>query len=65
VRLCLLKTSSTGGILVIFDPEASAIIKFSEADEVLRRETEYHICPLGADVAAAARIPPSGPIGTL
>jgi hypothetical protein len=23
----------------------------------LRKETGYHICPLGADVAAAARIP--------
>jgi len=31
--------------------------KFSQANEALRRETEYHTCPLGADVAAAARIP--------
>jgi hypothetical protein len=27
------------------------------ADEVLRRDTGYHTCPLGADIAAAARIP--------
>jgi hypothetical protein len=26
-------------------------------DEVLRRDTGYHTCPLGADIAAAARIP--------
>src|SRR6266511_4162822 len=32
-------------------------IKFSQADEVLRRDTGYHTCPLGADIAAAARIP--------
>jgi len=31
--------------------------KFSQANEVLRRETGYHTRPLGADVAAAARIP--------
>jgi hypothetical protein len=43
VQRCLLKTSSIGGILVI--------------NEVLRRETGYHTCPLGADIAAAARIP--------
>ena|SRR6266702_8569548 len=29
VQLCLLKTSSIGGILVISDPEAPGIIKFS------------------------------------
>jgi hypothetical protein len=28
-HLCLLKTSSIGGILVISDPEAPGIIKFS------------------------------------
>src|SRR5712671_2633474 len=38
--------------------------KFSQANEVLRRETGYHTCPLGADVAAAARIPFPA-IGTL
>jgi hypothetical protein len=58
---------------VISDPKAPGIIKFSQADEglrrqpriikffqaneVLRRDTRYHTCPLGADVAAAARIP--------
>jgi hypothetical protein len=42
--------------VVISDPKAPGIIKFSQADEVLRRDTEYHTCPLGADVAAAARI---------
>jgi hypothetical protein len=59
---------------VISDPKAPGIIKFSQADEglrrqpriiklffqaneVLRRDTGYHTCPLGADVAAAARIP--------
>ena len=57
LSLCLLKTSSIGGIVVISDPKAPGIIKFSQADEVLRRDTEYHTCPLGADVAAAARIP--------
>jgi hypothetical protein len=56
LSLCLLKTSSIGGIVVISDPKAPGIIKFSQADEVLRRDTEYHTCPLGADVAAAARI---------
>ena len=53
----LLKTSLIGGILVISDPKAPGIIKFSQADEVLRRDTGYHTCPLGADIAAAARIP--------
>ena len=43
--------------MVISDPKAPGIIKFSQADEVLRRDTEYHTCPLGADVTAAARIP--------
>ena len=43
--------------MVISDPKAPGIIKFSQADEVLRRDTEYHTCPLGADIAAAARIP--------
>ncbi len=33
------------------------IIKFSQANEVLRRGIGYHTCPLGADVAAAVRIP--------
>src|SRR5262249_4491903 len=37
------------------DPKAPGIIKFFQANEVLRRETGYHTCPLGADVAAAAR----------
>src|SRR6266853_819977 len=36
VQLCLLKTSSIGGILVISDREAPGIIKFSQANEVLR-----------------------------
>src|SRR5262249_4990083 len=39
--------------LVISDPTAPEIIKFSQANEVLRRETGYHTCPLGAAVAAA------------
>jgi hypothetical protein len=56
-QVCLLKTSSIGGILAISNPKAPGIIKFSQADEVLRRDTGYHTCPLGADVAAAARIP--------
>jgi len=43
--------------LVISDPKAPGIIKFSQATDVLRKETGYHICPLGADVAAAAHIP--------
>jgi hypothetical protein len=38
------------------NPKAPGIIEFSQADEVLRRDTGYHTCPLGADVAAAARI---------
>jgi len=42
---------------VISDPKAPGIIKFSQADKVLRRDTGYHTCPLGADIAAAARIP--------
>ena len=40
-----------------YRPKGSGIIKFFQANEVLRRETGYHTCPLGADVAAAARIP--------
>ena len=59
LSLCLLKTSSIGGIVVISDPKAPGIIKFSQADEVLRRDTEYHTCPLGADVAAAPAHPHS------
>jgi hypothetical protein len=50
--------------LVLSDPKAPGIIKLSQANEVLRRDTGYHTCPLGADVAAAARIP-SRRIGTL
>ena len=42
---------------MISDPKAPGIIEFSQADEVLRRDTGYHTCPLGADIAAAARIP--------
>ncbi len=44
---------------MISDLKAPEIIKFSQADEVLRRDTGYHTCPLGADadIAAAARIP--------
>ena len=42
---------------MITGPNARGIIKFSYADEVLRRDTGYHTCPLGADIAAAARIP--------
>jgi hypothetical protein len=42
---------------VTSDPKAPGIIKFSKADEVLRGDTGYHTCPLGADIAAAARIP--------
>jgi hypothetical protein len=38
---------------VISDPKAPGIIKFSQANEVLRRETGYHTCPLGAAVAPA------------
>src|SRR6516164_3294217 len=51
-----------------YDPKAPGIIKFFQANEVLRREkreerreTRYHTCPLGADVAAAARILPPRP----
>src|SRR5215831_2687982 len=29
-------------------PKAPGIIKFFQANEVLRRETGYHTCPLGA-----------------
>jgi len=42
---------------VISDPKAPGIIKFSWVDEVLRKDTGYHTCPLGADITAAARIP--------
>ena len=42
---------------MISGPKAPGTIKFSQADEVLRRDTRYHTCPLGADIAAAARIP--------
>ena len=55
-RLCLLKNFIYVRNLGDFDPKAPAIIEFSRADEVLRRDTGYHTCPLGADVAAAARI---------
>ena len=41
---------------MICDP-ALGIIKFSYLDEVLRTDIGYHTCPLGADIAAAARIP--------
>src|SRR5262249_27087417 len=44
-----------------YRPKGPEIIKFFQANEVLRRETGYHTCPLGADVAAAARIPPPRP----
>jgi hypothetical protein len=40
-----------------FRLQAPGIIKFSWADEALRRDTRYHTCLLGADIAAAARIP--------
>src|SRR5215831_9627871 len=30
------------------NPKAPGIIKFFQANEVLRRETGYHTCPLGA-----------------
>jgi hypothetical protein len=43
--------------LVISDPKAPGVIKLSQANKVLRRDAGYHTCPLGADVAAAARIP--------
>ena len=39
------------------EPRLARIIKFFHANKVLRRDTGYHTCPLGADVAAAARIP--------
>ena len=42
---------------MICDPKALGIIKFSYLDEVLRTDIGYHTCPLGADIAAAARIP--------
>jgi hypothetical protein len=38
---------------VISGPNALGI----RADEVLRSDTGYHTCLLGADIAAAARIP--------
>jgi hypothetical protein len=50
--------------LVISDPKAPGIIKFSQANEALRRETGYHTCPLGADVVQRP-VDPSRPIGTL
>jgi hypothetical protein len=44
--------------LMIFRPNGAGNHYFSQADEVLRRDTGYHACPLGADIiAAAARIP--------
>ena len=42
--------------LVIADPKALGVIKFSYADEVLRTHISYHICPLGADFTVAAHI---------
>ena len=41
---------------MISDPKAPGIIKFSYGDEVLRTDTGYHTCPLGADIAATALI---------
>ena len=41
---------------MISEPKAPGIIKFSYVDEVLRTDIGYHTCPLGADIAAAARI---------
>ena len=49
--------------LMISDPKVPGIIKLSQANEALRRETGYHTCPLGADVVR--RVVPSRPIGTL
>ena len=49
--------SSAEEKLMIFRPNGAGIHYFSQADEVLRRDTGYHTCPLGADIAAAARIP--------
>src|SRR6516164_5211209 len=43
--------------LVIADPKALGVIKFSYADEVLRTDLGYNTCPLGADIAVATRIP--------
>ena len=39
------------------DPKGRESLSFFEANEVLRRETEYHSCPLGADVAAVFPLP--------
>jgi len=50
---------------VISDPKAPGIIKFSQANEVLRRETEYHTCPLGAVSVRRPVLPLAGPIGIL
>jgi hypothetical protein len=42
---------------VITGPNAPGIIKFSQADEVLRRDTGVIYLPFGRGFAAAARIP--------
>ena len=42
---------------MISESQAPGNIKFSWADEVLSTDTGDHICSLGANVAAAARIP--------
>ena len=43
--------------LVISDPKAPGIIKLSQANEALRRETGYHYLPFGRGCRAAARSP--------
>jgi hypothetical protein len=48
--LCLGRCSVSVRNLSDFRPKGAT-------DEVLRRDTGYHTCPLGADIAAAARIP--------
>ena len=48
-----------------YRPKGSGIIKFFQANEVLRRETEYHICPLGAVSMRRPVFPLAGPIGIL
>ena len=55
-RCAFSKLHPSEEFLVISDPKAPGIIRFTYADEVLRRDTGCHTSPLGADIAAAARI---------
>ena len=46
------------------DPKAPGIIKFSQANDVLRRGIGYHTCPW-ARMSLRQSVFPSRPIGTL